>query len=316
MADSYLQDILSGQAQKEITGGGKLTPQQIEAAFQGDINARYQAEAKERQLNIEQQRTNIAAGESALRSKSEGAKETIGMVQTGVNTAAAVGNLALGGAKLFSATKGTETLGEAAFTPSALETTATPGETAAFGQPLLTADPALMTAAEATPAASIGAGAAEGGAAAVEGASATGEAAASTEVAGAVGDSIISYITEALGSAAAAWVLCSELVRQNKLGASIVEEEWSYIQKLITREEYIGYRILADPLVKLMQNSIIFTEIITPFIRGFAYEMAGRVNPSVKRNCLGKLLLIIGLPLCRLTYKVAELFFILVGQEV
>ena len=96
-----------------------------------------------------------------------------------------------------------------------------------------------------------------------------------------------------------AWVLCSELARQGKLESSIVDQEWEYIKCLITYDEYTGYRIIADPLVKLMQKSRIFTWAIAPLIRAFAYEMASRVNPEIQGNKLGTVILAVGLPMCR-----------------
>lgn len=58
---SYLDAILSGQSQRKATGGGALTPGQVEAAAQGDIAARYQAGAASRALNIAQQNADTQA---------------------------------------------------------------------------------------------------------------------------------------------------------------------------------------------------------------------------------------------------------------
>ena len=102
------------------------------------------------------------------------------------------------------------------------------------------------------------------------------------------------------------WVLCSELVRQGKLDSRIVDDEWSYISGMLTIEEYLGYRIIADPLVRVMQKSKLFTWVMTPFIRGFAYEMASRVNDKVTGSKLGKFVLWWGLPLCRIAYAVSN----------
>jgi hypothetical protein len=99
-----------------------------------------------------------------------------------------------------------------------------------------------------------------------------------------------------------AWVLCSELVRQGKLAQSIVDQEWEHIRKILTVREYLGYRVIADPLVCLMQRSSLFSYLIAPWIRAFAYEMASRVNHRIKGNKFGAFLLWVGLPLCRMAY--------------
>ena len=102
-------------------------------------------------------------------------------------------------------------------------------------------------------------------------------------------------------------VLCTELARQGKLEQEILYDERIYINRNISNEEYIGYRILVDPLVRLMKVSELFTNIMRIPIRAFAYEMASRVNKEVKGNLLGKLILIVGLPLCHLVYKMRPL---------
>ena len=99
-----------------------------------------------------------------------------------------------------------------------------------------------------------------------------------------------------------AWVLCSELVRQGKLAQEIVDHEWEHIRKILTVREYLGYRVIADPLVCLMQRSPLFSRLIAPWIRVFAYEMASRVNPEIKGNKFGAFLLWVGLPMCRMAY--------------
>ncbi len=111
---------------------------------------------------------------------------------------------------------------------------------------------------------------------------------------------VANVVAEPVKKAVDDWVLCSELSRQGGLEKEILDEEWSYIRERITAEEYAGYRIMADPAVKLMQKSRTFTRIISPFIRAFAYEMASRVNRDREGNELGRVILGVGLPLCAL----------------
>ena len=57
----YLDEILGYQQQGQITGRGKLTPGQVEAAFEGDISARTKAAATSRGQDIQQQSVDIQA---------------------------------------------------------------------------------------------------------------------------------------------------------------------------------------------------------------------------------------------------------------
>jgi hypothetical protein len=98
-------------------------------------------------------------------------------------------------------------------------------------------------------------------------------------------------------------VLCTELARQGLLDKEVLRTEGIYVSRHITEEEYSGYRIIADPLVTLMQKSKVFTLMIAPFIRAFAYEMAHRVDSNIKGSSLGKFILWSGLPLCRKVYS-------------
>ena len=115
-------------------------------------------------------------------------------------------------------------------------------------------------------------------------------------------DSLLGFKTADSGT-----VLCTELNRQGKLENEIYELEKIYIDKHITVAEYSGYRILADPLVLLMKKSARFTNFLAPMIRAFSYEMASRINPTVKGSRLGKFILFAGLPLCRLVFNIKSL---------
>jgi len=101
-------------------------------------------------------------------------------------------------------------------------------------------------------------------------------------------------------------VLCTELSHQGKLDKEVLRTEGIYVSRHVTKDEYSGYRIIADPLVKLMQRSKLFTQIIAPFIRAFAYEMAHRVNPEIQGSKLGSYILLYGIPICRFVYKLRD----------
>lgn len=110
-------------------------------------------------------------------------------------------------------------------------------------------------------------------------------------------------ILDPIGALSDATVLCTELNRQGLLDDNILEDERKYIDAHITEQEYIGYRIIADPIVRRMKNSKRITNILAPLIRAFAYEMASRVNKDVKGSKTGKAILFFGLPLCRFVYN-------------
>jgi hypothetical protein len=57
----YLDEILGYQQQGQITGRGKLTPGQVEAAFEGDISARTKAAATSRGQDIQEKSVDIQA---------------------------------------------------------------------------------------------------------------------------------------------------------------------------------------------------------------------------------------------------------------
>lgn len=97
-------------------------------------------------------------------------------------------------------------------------------------------------------------------------------------------------------------VLCSELTRQGKLDQYVLDNERKYIDSHVSHQEYIGYRIMADPVVKRMKQSEKLTDFLAPLIRAFAYEMAHRHNKKIKGSILGKVLLFVGLPICRIVY--------------
>ena len=95
-------------------------------------------------------------------------------------------------------------------------------------------------------------------------------------------------------------VICSELYAQGYMSDEIKRKDEIYgkfIRK--TRPEiYIGYRFLADPIVKLMKKSSLFTKFISVFGMAWARNMAG------DKNLLGKLISNIGEPVCGLIGKV------------
>ena len=99
-------------------------------------------------------------------------------------------------------------------------------------------------------------------------------------------------------------VICTELHRQGLLDDKVYQYDAEY-RKFVDEQTYTGYRILAQPIVSLMQKSKSFTRIFAPFAIATATEMAGRVNPEIQGSNVGKAMLRIFTPLCRLVGKMA-----------
>lgn len=320
---SYLDELLRGQGQRKVTGQEAFTPGQIQAAYTADLAARYSDDTARTKAAFSEAATTrgLDLQESSLNLSADAQKkqQEAGQLQTGVSAVGAVGTLGLGysaasKAGLFGAPAATTTTGA---TPAVVGTGvgsstalaaegAAAGVTGAYAAYAAGASTGALTnigggiaLTEAGAAVNIGAATTAGVGAYAAGSAATvGSIEAASSISYGVGEMIVAI------AAAAAWVLCSELVRQGKLDQSIVDDEWSYIREVITDDEYHGYRIIADPLVKLMQKSKMFTSFMCPLIRGFAYEMASRVNPEVKGSRLGKFILWWGMPLCRVASRI------------
>jgi hypothetical protein len=96
-------------------------------------------------------------------------------------------------------------------------------------------------------------------------------------------------------------VICTELYRQGYFPIVVVMADREYGRKLreVNPEVYYGYRLMADPIVKLMQKSKLFTKAVAFFAVPWAFNMAGEYNT------LGSLISMFGEPLC---YMVGKLF--------
>ena len=115
---------------------------------------------------------------------------------------------------------------------------------------------------------------------------------------------VIGGVLGGLGAAAGGdTVICAELHRQGYMPKHILDYDSAYRKKHITIEEYIGYRLFADPVVGRMRESRLTTLAIKPFALSWAYTMANKMDKSIKVNLLrrlvGSLILLIGLPYCR-----------------
>lgn len=102
------------------------------------------------------------------------------------------------------------------------------------------------------------------------------------------------------------WTLvCAVLYRQGHLLENIRKAESLY-GRIVDRKAYWGYRLMFDPVVRLMQKSKFVTQLIRPFGVATAYEMASRVDKNVKGNLLGRIILKIGIPICKKYFQCRE----------
>jgi hypothetical protein len=95
MANEYLDSILRGQAQSKVTGRGALTSPQIEAAFKGELAARYESDVSRQKEAFQESATNRSLD---MQQKGLDAQISAGNKQSIVSGVGAVGQAAIGGA--------------------------------------------------------------------------------------------------------------------------------------------------------------------------------------------------------------------------
>lgn len=94
-------------------------------------------------------------------------------------------------------------------------------------------------------------------------------------------------------------VICTELHRQGYFSDETLEKEKAYGLWLIENdpEVYLGYRMWADSVVKLMQKSELFSFVVACVATPWASYVAGNCN------LVGMTINAIGAPMCKLVYK-------------
>lgn len=94
-------------------------------------------------------------------------------------------------------------------------------------------------------------------------------------------------------------VICTELHRQGYFSDETLEKEKEYGLWLIENdpEVYLGYRMWADSVVKLMQKSELFSFVVACVATPWASYVAGNCN------LVGMTINAIGAPMCKLVYK-------------
>ena len=94
-------------------------------------------------------------------------------------------------------------------------------------------------------------------------------------------------------------VICTELHRQGYFSDETLEKEKAYGLWLIENdpEVYLGYRMWADSVVKVMQKSELFSFVVACVATPWASYVAGNCN------LVGMTINAIGAPMCKLVYK-------------
>lgn len=96
-----------------------------------------------------------------------------------------------------------------------------------------------------------------------------------------------------------ATVICTELTRQGYLSRRILELDGEYRKSGIDENTYAGYMRWAPYIVKGMQKSWIFTQLVRPFGSGWAHYTAHKIDKKVSNSVIGCLLYRLGVPVCR-----------------
>ncbi len=99
-------------------------------------------------------------------------------------------------------------------------------------------------------------------------------------------------------------VICTELTRQGYLTKQELKYEEEYRLRFVDNQTYIGYRILAGPIVKLMKISKIFTLMVYPFVKSWANYTQYILEQRKNNNLFGQLIDNFGRIICKIIYKI------------
>ena len=105
---------------------------------------------------------------------------------------------------------------------------------------------------------------------------------------------------DAYKSANSGKVICTELCEQGYLPKEVLDLDHKHSDKHVDIASRVGYWKWAKYVVNAMKKSKIITHLVKPIGMSWAYEMAHREEPeNYKSNLLGKLVIAIGVPICR-----------------
>ena len=99
-------------------------------------------------------------------------------------------------------------------------------------------------------------------------------------------------------------VICTELHRQGRMPDDVYALDRAYGAALADNDPAVlaGYLRLATPVVSLMQRSEVFSSVVSVLAKPWAVEMAHQMGRP-KGSLIGKLIMAVGYPLCRMAAK-------------
>ena len=97
-------------------------------------------------------------------------------------------------------------------------------------------------------------------------------------------------------------VICKELYRQGLLDTSIfiADEQYGLLMRKTDPAIVDGYKIWAAPVVKLMKKSTLVTQIVYAIAKPWTKEMAYQMGVLEKGSIIGKMLMFVGNPFCKM----------------
>jgi hypothetical protein len=100
-------------------------------------------------------------------------------------------------------------------------------------------------------------------------------------------------------------VICSELYRQGLMSYTVFRADQAFGRNLAKNDKYIllGYHFWAKPIVKIMQKSKMVTKIVCVVAKPWSLEMAYEMGAREKGTVVGKILMFVGIPVCRIIGK-------------
>jgi len=93
-------------------------------------------------------------------------------------------------------------------------------------------------------------------------------------------------------------VICTELVRQGRMAPSLQRLDIAFTLKRLSPATVRGYHFWAVPYVRLMKRSRLATALIAPLAQWRAIEIAYQMGERAKPHWRGKLMRVMGEPLC------------------
>ena len=100
-------------------------------------------------------------------------------------------------------------------------------------------------------------------------------------------------------------VICTELHRQGRISDEVYASDSVFGLRMSIEDPDVmsGYSSWAIPVVGLMQKSKLVTEIVAPFGKAWAKEMHYQETGKGQPNLLGRVIMRVGVPMCRFLGK-------------